>query len=60
MLELRRQNLLTDEELAYAIKKLKATEENKKGELTKYALEHFLLEEDNINYILEGPLKNAN
>lgn len=35
LLELRRQNLLTDEELAYAIKKLKATEENKKGELTK-------------------------
>ena len=35
LLELRRQNLLTDEELAYAIKKLKAIEENKKGELTK-------------------------
>ncbi len=35
LLELRRQNLLTDEELAYAIKKLKAVEENKKGELTK-------------------------
>ena len=35
LLELKRQNLLTDEELAYAIKKLKATEENKKGELTK-------------------------
>ena len=34
--------------------------EKEKGELTKYALEHFLLEEDNINYILEGPLKNAN
>lgn len=34
--------------------------EKEKVELTKYALEHFLLEEDNINYILEGPLKDAN
>lgn len=29
-------------------------------ELTKYALEHFLLEEDSINYVLERPLRNAN
>ena len=35
LLELRRKNLLTDEELAYAIKELKAIDENKKDELTE-------------------------